>query len=96
MWRSAYAALAGLYFADGRARVQNAFATALADGMIGQRLAKQADRKQALAGDVWFYYGSRYGEYLGTLKKGDPEDFLPAEMTHTNARDRLFHHRALL
>jgi len=86
VWRSAYTALAGLYFADGSARVQNAFATALADGTIGQRLAKQADRKQALAGDVWFYYGSRYGEYLGTLKKGDPEDFLPAEIERTPTR----------
>jgi tetratricopeptide (TPR) repeat protein len=86
VWRSAYTALAGLYFADGSAPVQNAFATALADGTIGQRLTKQADRKQALAGDVWFYYGSRYGEYLGTMKKGDPEDFLPAEIEHTPTR----------
>jgi tetratricopeptide (TPR) repeat protein len=86
VWRSAYTALAGLYFADGSAPVQNAFATALADGTIGQRLAKPADRKQALAGDVWFYYGSRYGEYLGTMKKGDPEDFLPAEIEHTPTR----------
>jgi len=86
IWRPAYTALAGLYFADGSVAVQKAFATALADGTIGQRLAKQADRKQALAGDVWFYYGSRYGEYLGTLKKGDPEDFLPAEIEHTPTR----------
>jgi tetratricopeptide (TPR) repeat protein len=86
VWRSAYIALAGLYFADGSVPVQNAFATALADGTIGQRLVKQADRKQALAGDVWFYYGSRYGEYLGALKKGDPEDFLPAEIEHTPTR----------
>jgi tetratricopeptide (TPR) repeat protein len=83
VWRSAYLALAGLYYADGSVPVQNAFVAALADGTIGQRLTRTANRRLGLAGDVWFYYGSRYGEYLGTLKKGDPEDFLPAEMEHT-------------
>ncbi|MGZ4897383.1 MAG: tetratricopeptide repeat protein, partial [Candidatus Angelobacter sp.] len=95
VWHSAYTALAGLYFADGSALVQNAFATALADGTIGQRLEKQVDRKQALAGDVWFYYGSRYGEYQGTMKKGDPEDFLPAEIEHTPARATAYFTTAL-
>ncbi|HZD95196.1 MAG TPA: hypothetical protein VE133_13135, partial [Candidatus Sulfotelmatobacter sp.] len=86
VWRSAYMALTGLYFGDRSLPVQNAFASALADDTIAQRLAKAGNRKQALAGDVWFYYGSRYGEYLGLLKKGDPEDFLPAEMEHTPNR----------
>ena len=36
------------------------------------------DRNNQLAGDIWFYYGSRYGEYLGDTKQGNPEDFLPA------------------
>jgi tetratricopeptide (TPR) repeat protein len=48
-----------------------------------------------LAGDVWFYYGSRYGEYLGTLKKGDPEDFLPAEIEHTPTRGPAYFTTAL-
>ena len=29
-----------------------------------------------MAGNIWFYYGSRYGEYLGTSRQGNPEDFL--------------------
>jgi tetratricopeptide (TPR) repeat protein len=95
VWRSAYAALAGLYFADGSASIQNAFTTALADGTIGQQLAKGVDRKQGLAGDVWFYYGSRYGEYLGTTKKGDPEEFLPAEIEHTPTRASAYFTTAL-
>jgi tetratricopeptide (TPR) repeat protein len=33
-----------------------------------------------MAGDVWFYYGSRYGEYLEITHQGDPEDWLPAEL----------------
>jgi tetratricopeptide (TPR) repeat protein len=95
VWRSAYIALAGLYFADGSVPVQNAFATALADGTIGQRLSRTADRKQGLAGDVWFYYGSRYGEYLGTVKKSDAEDFLPAEIEHTPTRAAAYFTTAL-
>lgn len=95
VWRSAYVALTGLYFADGSVAVQNAFTTALADGTIGQRLSRAADRKQGLAGDVWFYYGSRYGEYLGTMKKGDPEDFLPAEIEHTPTRASAYFAAAL-
>ncbi|MBZ5507797.1 MAG: hypothetical protein LAO78_20235 [Acidobacteriia bacterium] len=95
VWRSAYIALAGLYFADGSVPVQNAFATALADGTIGQRLSRTGDRKQGLAGDVWFYYGSRYGEYLGTVKKSDPEDFLPAEIEHMPTRAAAYFTTAL-
>ncbi len=95
VWRSAYTALTGLYFADGSVPVQNAFTTALADGTIGQRLSRAADRKQGLAGDVWFYYGSRYGEYLGTMKKGDPEDFLVAEIEHTPTRASAYFTTAL-
>jgi tetratricopeptide (TPR) repeat protein len=95
VWHSAYIALTGLYFADGSAHIQNAFSFVLADGTIGQRLSATVDRKQALAGDVWFYYGSRYGEYLGTLKKGDAEEFLPAEIEHTPARPAAYFNAAL-
>jgi len=31
-------------------------------------------------GDLWFYYGSRYGEYLSVLKRPAAEDYLPAEL----------------
>ena len=38
-----------------------------------------------LPGNVWFYYGSRYGEYLGVTKQGDPEEFIPAELEQSPA-----------
>ncbi len=65
-----------------------AFIAALGDDTIGKRLKKDADdvsRSQRLAGDTWFYYGSRYGEYLGVTRKGDPENFLPAMLENTPA-----------
>jgi len=95
VWHPAYTALVGLYFADSSSQVQNAFSTALADGTIAERLSKTLDRKQALAGDVWFYYGSRYGEYLGITKKGEAEDFLPAEIEHTPTRPSAYFNAAL-
>lgn len=88
VWKKSYTALAGLYFADPDPQVRAAFVDALGDEPIGQRLKKNADdvsRSQHLAGDTWFYYGSRYGEYLGAMRKGDPEDFLPAMLENTPA-----------
>ncbi len=85
VWDKAYNALVGLYFAEPTPDVNNAFLTALGDDPIGVRLAKPVDRTQQLAGNTWFYYGSRYGEYLGTAKLGNPEDFLPAILEESPA-----------
>jgi predicted Zn-dependent protease len=78
VWANAYDALVGLYFAKSTPEVNRAFLSALGDNTIAERLAKPVDRTQQLAGNIWFYYGSRYGEYAGVSKQGDPEDFLPA------------------
>jgi tetratricopeptide (TPR) repeat protein len=76
VWNKSYNALVGLYFSEPTAEVNNEFLTVLGDDPIAARLAKPVDRDQQLAGNTWFYYGSRYGVYLGTLKQGNPEDFL--------------------
>gem|GEM_PF-357868 len=86
VWAKAYSALAGLYFSDTGAQVDTAFNSALGSMVIGDRLGKPVDRDQQLAGDIWFYYGSRYGEYESISKRGDPEDFLAAELEHTPGR----------
>lgn len=78
VWNSAYTALVGLYFAETTPEVNRAFTDALGMASIGERIGKPIDRSRVLAGSVWFYYGSRYGEYLGTIKQGNPEDYLPA------------------
>ena len=90
VWNKSYNALVGLYFAEPSAEVNNAFVSALGDNTIAERLAAPVDRAQQLAGNIWFYYGSRYGEYLGTTKNetakfGDPEDFLPAILEQSPA-----------
>jgi cellulose synthase operon protein C len=85
VWNKAYNALVGLYFSERAPEVNHAFVGALGDDPIGVRLAKPVDRGQQLAGNTWFYYGSRYGEYLGITKLGNPEDFLPAILEESPA-----------
>ena len=90
VWNKSYNALVGLYFAEPTPDVNNAFLSALGDSTIAERLATPVDRAQQLAGNIWFYYGSRYGEYLDTTKKetttfGNPNDFLPAILEQSPA-----------
>ncbi len=85
VWSKSFTALAGLYFADPRPFVKAAFDDVLVDPTIGGRLGKAANRDQQLAGDLWFYYAGRYGEYLDRTRLSGAEDFLPAELEHTPA-----------
>jgi cellulose synthase operon protein C len=85
VWNKAYNALVGLYFSEPVPDVNNVFLAALGDDPIGLRLAKPVDRTQQLAGNIWFYYGSRYGEYLGATKLGRADDFLPAILEESPA-----------
>jgi len=85
VWSRAYTGLAGLYFASSSPQVGTAFRDALGTGTIGERVGKPVDRNLQLAGDLWFYYGSRYGEYLDVTKQFDPEDYLPSGIEATPA-----------
>ncbi|HET8826267.1 MAG TPA: hypothetical protein VFM77_14110, partial [Terriglobales bacterium] len=85
VWQKSYNALVGLYFSERTPDVNNAFMGALGDATIGQRVSSRVDRAQQLAGGIWFYYGSRYGEYLGSTKQGNAEDFLPASLEESPA-----------
>jgi predicted Zn-dependent protease len=85
VWSKAYTALTGVYFGETTPETQNAFLGALGDQPIGERLGKQVNRNDQLAGDIWFYYGGRYGEYLTAAKQSDAEDFLPAALEQSPA-----------
>jgi tetratricopeptide (TPR) repeat protein len=83
-WKKAYTGLTGLYFRQHTAQVHEAFNGALGgDPTIGERMAHPADRDEQLAGEVWFYYGSRYGEYIDEEKDAQAEGYLEAELEHT-------------
>ena len=87
VWSRAYTALVGLYFRDPSSEIDGAFRSALGQATIGESLGKPVDRTQQLAGDIWFYYGSRYGEYLGSItRKDNAEDYLPASLEQTPGR----------
>jgi Tfp pilus assembly protein PilF len=86
VWARAYTGLVGLYYSEASPVVNSAYRQALDTRTIADRLAKPANRDEMLAGDVWFYYGSRYGEYLSITHQGNPEDYLPAMLEGTPAR----------
>jgi len=87
VWNKAYNSLVGLYYADPSADVKGAFAAALGNATIGDRIGKPVNRDQQLAGNAWFYYGSRYGEYLGATKQDNPEDYLPSVLEESPASE---------
>ena len=80
VWQSAYTALTGLYFGHTTAETSGAFEAALGPRTIGEQIAVPADRGRQLAGDDWFYYGARYGEYLALAGGSGVEDFVVAEL----------------
>jgi len=85
VWGKSYTALTGLYFAEPLQPIKAAFVDALGDQTIGERIGKPVNRDNQLAGDIWFYYASRYGEYLADTRLDAPDDFLPAELEHSPA-----------
>jgi Flp pilus assembly protein TadD len=89
-WTKAYSSLAGLYFASSAPPVRSAFTSLLGLMTVGARVGKPANRDQQLAGDVWFYYGGRYGEYLDVIKQPGSEDFLPAMVEATPGRSEAY------
>ncbi len=85
VWTKAYSALTGLYFARATPDINAAFQSALGPNTIAEQLGHPVAREQQLVGDQWFYYGSRYGEYLAVTKQPNADDYLPAALEGTPA-----------
>jgi Flp pilus assembly protein TadD len=91
VWKKAYTGLTGLYLHEHSPQVREGFDGALGgDATIGERIAHPADRNEQLAGAVWFYYGSRFGEYLDDEKDSKAEGYLEAELEHTPENSRAY------
>ena len=85
VWTDAYTALVGLHFSRFDAPTTTAFTNVLGDVTVAERL-KPVDRSLRLAGDTWFAYGSRFGEYLTFGKQPGAREYLPAPIERTPAR----------
>jgi tetratricopeptide (TPR) repeat protein len=85
VWTPAYIALVGLHFSRVDATTADAFRSVLGVGSVGDRLMP-VDRATRLAGDVWFEYASRFGEYLTGAGQPEAGDYLPAAIERTPAR----------
>ena len=90
VWTDAYTGLVGLHFDDRRPRINQGFLTALGDQTIGQRIGQSVDRKKQLAGDLWFYYGSRYGEYLRAANHPLAQRYLSAMLEGAAGRSSAY------
>jgi Tfp pilus assembly protein PilF len=80
VWAKAYTALAGHYFDDHSPAIDTAFQSALDTRTIGARLQAPPKSDSLIVGTEWFYYGSRYGEYLTDGKNGAADAWLPASL----------------
>jgi tetratricopeptide (TPR) repeat protein len=84
VWKKAYTGVTGLYLREHSPLVRASFNGALdGDQTIAERLTHPVNRDEQLAGEIWFYYGSRYGEYLDEEKDAQAESYLEAELEHT-------------
>jgi tetratricopeptide (TPR) repeat protein len=91
VWKKAYLGLTGLYLREQSPQIRQGFEGALAgDATIGERLAHPVDRSEQLAGEVWYYYGSRFGEYLDEEKDPQAEGYLEAELEHTPEKSQVY------
>jgi len=88
VWRPASASLVETYFASstpGPVMLGDFNQSLAVNSSIGARLSSPADPTRQLTGDAFFYYASRYGIFLATVRDPaqalpDAEDFLPAEL----------------
>ena len=86
VWTRAYRGLVGLHYSRVAPEIDDAFAEILDGGAISQRIGRTLDRDQELAGDLWYYYGARYGEYLDLDNRPEADDYLPALLEGASAR----------
>jgi tetratricopeptide (TPR) repeat protein len=75
-WQDAYTGLVGVYFGHDVDSVRPVFDRVLGPSTIGTSLDVARDRDRIIAGDLWFYYGQRYGEYLAGLGVAAADDYL--------------------
>ena len=80
LWIQAYTALSGVYDGVHSPEVDTAFQTSLGGGTIGERVRHRPDPKRQITGNIWFYYGARYAEYLDRAAAANARDYLPATL----------------
>ncbi len=90
VWTKAYTGLVGLYLASSAPAVETSFHDALGIATIGERLAKPADRNTQLVGEIWFDYGTHFGEYEQIMKRPDADDYLPALLEASPANSEAY------
>ena len=71
LWHPAYTALVGVYYLSKQPRVPQAFQQLMGPRTVGEQMTQRSTWSSRLTDDTWFYYGSRFGEYLGAGQQPD-------------------------
>lgn len=69
VWKTINHAMLGRELADSDPFFDQQFHAGLDIRPIGEQVSQPADEKTSLTGDDWFYYGTRYGQYLWEIKQ---------------------------
>ncbi|MGA7415765.1 MAG: hypothetical protein WBW33_35165, partial [Bryobacteraceae bacterium] len=88
LWHPAYTALVGVYYLSKQPRVPQAFQQLMGPRAVGEQVTHT--KPTSLTGDTWFYYGSRFGEYLGAGKQAGADDYLPSGVESSPAASQRY------
>jgi hypothetical protein len=69
VWRTMHDAMLGWQFRDSDPYFTKQFTASLDLRTIGEQLERRPDPQQAVNGDDWFYYDSKFGQYLWGIQE---------------------------
>jgi cellulose synthase operon protein C len=90
LWRPAYTALVGVYYLSKQPKVPQAFQQLMGPRTVGEQMTQRSTWSSHLTDDTWFYYGSRFGEYLGAAQQPAADDYLPAGVESSPAASQRY------
>jgi cellulose synthase operon protein C len=88
LWHPAYTALVGVYYLSKQPRVPQSFQQLMGPRTVGEQAVHPT--AIGLTGDTWFYYGSRFGEYLGVEKQATADDYLASGVESSPAASQRY------
>lgn len=80
VWKTIHLAMLGKELGINEPRIKELFVAGLDLRTIGDSIDARGDSKTSLFGDDWFYYGTRYGEYLWNIHADDAPYYLLSDL----------------
>jgi cellulose synthase operon protein C len=80
VWKTIHLAMLGKELGINEPGVKELFVAGLDLRTIGESIDTRGDSTSSLLGDDWFFYGTRYGEYLWNIHADDAPYYLVADL----------------